>query len=96
MTAYIIVHMDVTDPEQYREYAKLTPAVIDRYGGKFIVRGGTKVTLEGPEETRRLVVVEVPSMEQAQAFYHSPEYQQAKAVRDGAATGHFVLVEGVE
>lgn len=96
MTAYIIVHMDVTDPEQYKEYTKLTPAVIEQYGGRFIVRGGSKVTLEGPEETRRIVVVEFPSMEQAQAFYRSPEYQQAKAVRDGAATGHFVAVEGVE
>ena len=82
--------------EQYREYTKLTPAVIEQYGGKFIVRNGSKVTLEGPEETRRLVVLEFPTMEQAQAFYHSPEYAEAKAVREGAATGQFVAVEGLE
>ena len=96
MTAYIIIHVDVTDMEQYREYTKLTPAVIEQYGGKFIVRNGNKVTLEGPEETRRLVVLEFPTMEQAQAFYHSPEYAEAKAVREGAATGQFVAVEGLE
>jgi uncharacterized protein (DUF1330 family) len=96
MTAYIIIHVDVTDMDQYREYTKLTPAVIEQYGGKFIVRNGNKVTLEGPEETRRLVVLEFPTMEQAQAFYYSPEYAEAKAVREGAATGQFVAVEGLE
>lgn len=96
MTAYLIVHIEISDPEQYKEYTQLTPAIIEQYGGRFIVRNGRKVTLEGPEETRRIVVVEFPSLEQAQAFYHSEAYQQAKAVRDGAATARFVAIEGVD
>jgi uncharacterized protein (DUF1330 family) len=96
MTAYLVIHVEITDPEQYQEYARLSPAIVQQYGGRYIVRNGEKVTLEGPEETRRMVIVEFPSLEQAQKFYHSPEYQQARAVREGAATGHFVAIEGVE
>jgi uncharacterized protein (DUF1330 family) len=94
MPAYLIVRMNVTDPEQYQQYMKLTPDIIAQYGGRFIVRGGEKVTLEGPEETRRMVVVEFDSMEQGRRFYESPEYQHAIGVRAEAAEGQFVLVEG--
>jgi uncharacterized protein (DUF1330 family) len=94
MPAYIIARVQVTDPEQYKEYTKLTPAAIANCGGRFIVRGGKTVTLEGEPETRRLVVIEFPTMEQAQAFYDSPLYRQAREVRAGAAIGQFVAVEG--
>ena len=96
MTAYMLVRMNVTDMEQYREYTKLTPDILAKYGGKFIVRGGDKITLEGEEETNRVVVVEFPSVEAATNFYNSDEYQAAIKVREGAATGQFVLVQGVE
>ncbi len=92
--AYLIARVQVTDWSRYREYMKQTPAVIARYGGKFIVRGGDIVTLEGPPETRRLVVIEFPSLEQAKAFYHSPEYAPVKAIRLGASEGQFLVVEG--
>ncbi len=94
MPAYLIAKINVTDKEQYKEYMKLTPAAIEKYGGKFIVRGGEKVTLEGPEETRRVVLIEFPDMESAKTFWHSPEYEEAKAKRLGAAEGSFVLLEG--
>ncbi|MCA9839490.1 MAG: DUF1330 domain-containing protein [Trueperaceae bacterium] len=95
MPAYIIAQINVTNPEQYKEYTKLTPAAIAKYGGKFIVRGGDKMTLEGPEETRRVVLIEFPDMESAKTFWHSAEYEEAKAKRKGAAEGSFVLVEGL-
>ncbi len=63
MPAYIIARVDVTDWDRYREYTKATPAAIEHFGGRFIVRGGEMITLEGPEETRRLVVIEFPSLE---------------------------------
>ena len=96
MPAYMIVRMDVTDMEQYSEYMKLTPDIIKKYGGKFIIRGGEKVVLEGPEITDRMVMVKFESMEIAQAFYNSEEYQAAIEVRKDAATGSFVVVEGLE
>jgi len=94
MPAYIIARVEVTDWSRYREYTKLTPAAIDRFGGRFIVRGAEVVTLEGPQETGRLVIIEFPTLDQAKAFYGSEEYSRAKMFREGAATGQFLAVEG--
>ncbi len=85
MTAYLIIRVNVTDWEQYRAYMALTPAILAKYQGRFIARGGEAVTLEGPEETRRLALVE----------FASPEYQAAKAVRDGACEAEFVALDGL-
>ncbi len=94
MPAYIIARVQVTDWERYRQYTKTTPAAIEKFGGRFIVRGGESITLEGPQETARLVVIEFPGLGQAKAFYHSEEYSRAKKLREGAATGQFLAVEG--
>lgn len=94
MPAYLIARVEVTDWERYREYTQATPAAIARYGGKFIVRGGETVSLEGEAESRRLVVIEFPSLERVKEFYNSPEYSRAKALRAGAAIGQFVAVDG--
>ena len=94
MPAYILARVEVTDWERYREYTKATPAAISRYGGKFIVRGGEIVNLEGEPETRRLVVIEFPTLDRAKEFYNSAEYTAVKALRAGAAVGQFVAVNG--
>jgi uncharacterized protein (DUF1330 family) len=75
---------------------KVTPGIIAKYDGRFIVRGGEMVTLEGPEEKWRIVVVEFPDLAKAKAFYHSPEYADAKKIRAGAAEAQFIAVSGVE
>ncbi len=95
MPAYLIARIEVTDWSRYKEYTNQTPGVIARYGGKFIVRGGQVLSLEGPPENGRVVVIEFPSLEQAQVFYSSPEYKKVKALRAGAATGQFIAVEGI-
>ena len=94
MAAYIIARVEVTDWERYREYTKATPEAIARYGGKFVVRGGEIITLEGEPENRRLVVIEFPTLERAKEFYNSPEYTKVKALRAGAAVGQFLAVQG--
>ncbi len=94
MLAYLIARVQVTEWEQYREYMKATPAAIEKYGGRFVVRGGEVITLEGPRETGRVVIIEFPSLDQAKAFYHSEEYARAKKLREGAATGQFLAIEG--
>ena len=94
MPAYLIARVHITDPEQYKEYAKLTPAAIAKHGGRFVVRGGAVTTLEGTPEQDRVVVIEFPSVERAKAFWDSPEYREAKSKRVGAATGQFILVDG--
>lgn len=97
MSAFLIGRMTITNPEAYGRYRQRTPAIIAQYGGRFVSRGGTKLVLEGPADARRVVVVEFPSLQQAQAFYNSPEYQAAIALRSGAADGmELILVEGFE
>ena len=95
MSAYLVIRVAVTDWDRYREYMALTPAALAKYQGRFIARGGESVTLEGPEETRRLALVEFPSLELAKAFYASPEYQAAKALRDSACEAEFVALDGL-
>ena len=93
--AYLLVQVNVTNPQQYGEYTKLSPAIIQEFGGRFIARGGRSTTLEGPPAPDRVVVIEFPSYERARAFYDSPEYVAARKVRAGAANAQFVLVEGL-
>lgn len=93
--AYVLVQVDVTNAPQYGEYTKLSPGIIEKFGGRFLARGGRTTTLEGTPASGRVVIVEFPSFERAQEFYNSQEYQAAKQVRAGAATAQFVLVEGL-
>jgi uncharacterized protein (DUF1330 family) len=94
MSAYLIAEVQVRDAAAYSQYKARTPAIIARYGGRFIVRGGTVETLEGEPRNRRIVIVEFSSMEAARAFYNSPEYQEAKDIRTAASDAHFVIVAG--
>ena len=95
VSAYILIRVNVTDWDRYRQYMALTPAALAQYHGRFIARGGRSVTLEGPEESRRLALLEFPTLELAEAFYASPEYQSAKSLRDGACEAEFVALEGL-
>jgi uncharacterized protein (DUF1330 family) len=90
---YTIVRIDITDPEAYTRYAKVATEAIQKHGGRALVRGGRFEAVEGVARARN-VVVEFDSFEAARAFYFSSEYQQAKAMREGAATVEYVLVEG--
>ncbi len=94
MPAYLIVRVNVTNPEQYDEYKKLTPAAVAAHGGTFIVRGGPHEVLEGPAEDRRMVVIEFPTADDARSFYDSDAYRVAREVRAGAAEMDIVLVKG--
>ena len=96
MAAYMIARINVNDWDQYNEYIKVTPGIIAKYDGRFIVRGGETVTLEGPEEKWRIVVVEFPDLAKVKEFYYSPEYTDAKKIREGAALAQFVAVSGAE
>ncbi|MFO0989188.1 MAG: DUF1330 domain-containing protein [Alphaproteobacteria bacterium] len=95
MAAYLVVYITVSNPEQLKKYQAVTPAAIAKYDGRFLVRGGPKVTVEGPEEQRRIVVVEFPTFKRAQEFWDSPDYRAAVELRKGAATFNAVIVEGL-
>lgn len=95
MPAYMIARINVTDPERYKNYIAATPAIIQKFGGKFIARGGETVTLEGERETRRIAVVEFPALDNIRQFYDSAEYKAAIKLREGAAELDILGVAGV-
>ena len=95
MAAYVIANVTVTDPVRYEEYRKLVPGTLEKYGGEFIVRGAQIEVLEGSWRPARLVIVEFPSVEQARAWWHSPEYSEAKALRQATSEGTLLIVQGV-
>jgi len=95
MAGYIVADIEITDPDEYQKYAQQTAATIERYGGKFLVRGGRSETLEGDWKTERLVILEFPSVEQAKKWYDSPEYSAIKGIRHRSAVSKMLLVHGV-
>jgi uncharacterized protein (DUF1330 family) len=94
MPAYVIVETDVHDPEQYEQYKAASPGAVAAGGGRFVVRGGEMAVLEGDWQPKRLVVLEFEDLDAAKRWYESPEYQDAKRLREGAANLNMVAVEG--
>lgn len=93
--AYWIAHVDITDAQRYPEYVRLNKAAFDKYGARFIVRGGAFEAKEGKARQRH-VVIEFKDMTTAKACYDSAEYAAALAVRKAAATSDLIIVEGTE
>jgi len=91
---YVIAEIEITDPTAFEEYRKQVPATVQKYGGKFLARGGTVHTLEGGWQPKRLVVLEFPSVEQARRWYDSEEYRGPKALRMKASRGKVIVIEG--
>jgi len=94
MAAYVIGEIDVTDQATYDDYRKQVGATLQKFGGRFIVRGGKVETLEGAWAPKRIVVLEFPGMPEAQKWYHSAEYAPLIKLRQKAARGRLILVEG--
>jgi uncharacterized protein (DUF1330 family) len=94
---YLLVTMNITDPERYKQYMAEAPTAVKAYGGEYLVRGGKHETLEGNWEPHRVAVLRFPSYEKAKAFYDDAQYTRIRQLRQGA-TEYFdmVLVEGFE
>jgi uncharacterized protein (DUF1330 family) len=95
MPAYLISQITVRDPATYERYKELAPPSIAIYGGRYVVRGGATETLEGSWRPTRLVILEFPSVERARAWWDSPEYAAAKALRQACADTEMLLVDGL-
>ena len=95
MSAYIILDIDVTDPDGYKEYVKLAPASVAKYGGRYLARGGPNETLEGDWHAKRLVILEFESTIKAKAWLNSAEYAPARKMRHQYAQSNTILVEGI-
>jgi uncharacterized protein (DUF1330 family) len=93
--AYVIVDMEITDPQRYDGYRALAGPAVEAGGGRYLARGGATEVLEGDRVPNRIVILEFPDLAAARAWYDSPQYAEARAARDGAAIGSFIAVEGV-
>jgi len=91
---YWIARVDVRDAERYKDYVATAKPAFERYGAKFLARGGAFTELEGPSRGRN-VVIEFPSMQDAVDCYNSPEYQAAAKIRKQVADGEMLVVEGI-
>ena len=96
MAAYVIVDVSIHDPAGYEDYKKLTPASLLPFQGKFIVRGGKTVSMEGDWKPQRIVVSEFPSVERAKEWWNSEGYEKAKKLRQASADTKMIIVEGVD
>lgn len=96
MPAYVIVDVDVHDPGVYERYKTLAPPAIAAYGGRYLARGGRCVSLEGDWSPRRAVILEFPSLERAQEWWASAEYEAGKALRHASARSKMIVVEGLQ
>ena len=95
MPAYVIANVTVKDPVRYEEYRRLVTPTVEQFGGRFIARGGKVELLEGAWNPARVVILEFPSAERARAWWQSPEYSEARAIRQATSEGTLLIVEGV-
>jgi uncharacterized protein (DUF1330 family) len=95
MPAYVIANVTVKDPVRYEEYRRLVTPTVEQFGGRFIARGGKVELLEGAWNPARVVILEFPSVERARTWWQSPEYSEARAIRQATSEGTLLIVEGV-
>ena len=95
MSAYVIVEIDIVDPTGYEEYKKLAGATVEKYGGKYIVRGGVVETLEGDWKPKRIVVLEFESVHRAKEWLNCEAYRELRKMRHRTAKTKMIVVQGV-
>jgi len=93
--AYVVTEIAVIDKDRYEAYKQMVAPSIAAYGGRFLVRGGATETLEGTWSPQRFVIVEFASREQAKAWWGSPQYAEAKALRQATARTQMIVAEGL-
>jgi uncharacterized protein (DUF1330 family) len=93
--AYVVTEIEVIDKDRYEAYKQMVAPSIAAYGGKFLVRGGATETLEGTWSPQRFVIVEFASRAQAKAWWGSPQYAEAKALRQATARTQMIVAEGL-
>lgn len=96
MPGYVVIQIDVHDPDRYERYKQLSAHSVAAHGGRFVVRGGATETLEGTWSPRRLVIIEFPSVDAARGWWNSPEYAEGRALRHAVASSELLVVQGVE
>ena len=91
---YLIVRINISDTELFQQYPPLSTKAVEKFGGKYLIRGGKFEVVEGKWPAERTTVVEFESFDKAKEFYNSLEYNEAKKVRQKSADTDFILIEG--
>ncbi|HEX3893554.1 MAG TPA: DUF1330 domain-containing protein [Terracidiphilus sp.] len=92
--AYAVAEINVTDPEAYKQYLEAVTPIVAQFGGKYLVRAGTVIPIEGKAPTGRVVIIEFQSLASAQLFEASPQYLKIAPLRQRASRSRLFLVEG--
>ena len=92
---YVLLQVNVNDPEVFKKYPELSEKIISKFGGKYLFRGGKFEVLEGSWDFKRNVLLEFENISKAQEWYNSSEYQEAKRIGKGEFNRHIQIVEGV-
>ena len=95
MAAYMIVNLQVTDPSSFKEFQEGFPPVLERFGGKYLARGGKAERWEGLWEPSRVIIFEFPSFDHAKGLYESKEYEPLKAIRMQSSKSDLIVVDGL-
>jgi uncharacterized protein (DUF1330 family) len=94
MKGYVVcVYKSINDEIALKDYAVKAKIAVEKYKGKFLIRGGKKITTEG-EESPRTVVIEFPTFKETEKFFYSREYQEAHSILEGAVVRHHQIIEG--
>ena len=94
MKGYVVcIYKSISDESALKKYAFKAKMAVEKHKGTFLIKGGKKITTEG-EESPRTVVIEFPSFLEAQSFFNSKEYQEAHSVLKGVAVRHHQIIEG--
>jgi len=92
--AYVVAEITVTDIDTYREYVRAAFPIIQRYGGKFLTRGGTTIAVEGTPPAERVMIIEFPSLDRAREFEYSKDYTDIAPLRQASAESRLFIIEG--
>jgi len=95
MPGYLIAMIEVVDPKGFEEYREKVPPTIAAHGGRYLARGGQVEVLEGSLPSKRIAVVEFPSLAEAKAWWQAPEYQPLRAIRERTTNSTLVITEGL-
>jgi len=96
MTVYVILDIEVTDWDIFPEYRDKVGPVVEKYGGRFLTKGGEVTPLYGDWDVNRIVITEFPSKKHIKDYVESPDYESVKVIRDKSTKTRGILVEGIE
>ena len=91
---YLVANIRVTDQEKFQAFSGMAAPAIKKYSGKVLARGPGAERLEG-DVSGVVMMIEFESKEAANIFYHSEEYQAAKAVREECSDTDLMIIEGL-